>query len=72
MLNSTSERLYYGVPLIAIPQNADQPIIAGQIAKIGAGLQLQTQNLTPIQLREAAEDGLNNKPSYNKSIDRIK
>ncbi|MEH7348424.1 macrolide family glycosyltransferase [Gottfriedia acidiceleris] len=71
-MNSTSEGLYYGVPLIVIPQSADQPIIAEQIAKIGAGLQLQTQNLTPIQLREAAEDVLSNRSSYIKVIDSIK
>jgi len=71
-MNSTSEGLYNGVPLIVIPQNADQPIIAEQIAKIGAGLQLQTQNLTPIQLREAAEEVLNNNSAYNKTIDGIK
>ncbi|KQL39227.1 glycosyl transferase family 1 [Bacillus sp. FJAT-25509] len=71
-MNSTSEGLYYGVPLIVIPQSADQPIIAEQIAKIGAGLQLQTQNLSPIQLREAAEDVLSNRSSYIKVIDSIK
>ena len=71
-MNSTSEGLYNKVPLIVIPQNADQPIIAEQIAKIGAGLQLQIQNLTPIQLREAAEEVINNNSSYNNAIDRIK
>ncbi|MFD4707382.1 macrolide family glycosyltransferase [Gottfriedia sp. NPDC058432] len=71
-MNSTSECLYYGVPLIVNPQSADQPIIAEQIDKIGAGLQLQTQNLTPIQLREAAEDVLSNRSSYIKVIDSIK
>ncbi len=71
-MNSTSEGLYYGVPLIVIPQNADQPMIAEQIAKIGAGLQLQSQNLTPMQLREAAKNVLNNNSSYNKAIDSIK
>ncbi|PGM57357.1 macrolide family glycosyltransferase [Bacillus sp. AFS053548] len=71
-MNSTSEGLYYGVPLIVIPQNADQPMIAEQIAKIGAGLQLQSQNLTQIQLREAAENVLNNNSSYKKAIDSIK
>ncbi|PGZ87771.1 macrolide family glycosyltransferase [Bacillus sp. AFS029533] len=71
-MNSTSEGLYFGVPLIVIPQNADQPIIAEQVAKIGAGLQLQSQNLTQIQLREAAEKVLKNNSSYNKAIDSIK
>ncbi|MCJ8014756.1 glycosyltransferase [Paenibacillus sp. KQZ6P-2] len=52
-MNSTHEGLYYGVPLIVIPQSADQPIIEGQVANIGAGIQLQMQNLTADQLREA-------------------
>jgi len=54
-MNSTHEGLYYGVPLIVVPQNADQPIIAGQVADIGAGIQLQMQSLTAHQLNEAAE-----------------
>ncbi len=65
-MNSTHEGLYYGVPLIAIPQSADQPIIAGQVAKIGAGIQLQMQSLTANQLREAADQVLNN-PSFQKA-----
>ena len=54
-MNSTNESLYYGVPLIVIPQGADQPIIAEQVAKIGAGIPLQMQTLTAQQLFEAAE-----------------
>ncbi|WP_136605399.1 macrolide family glycosyltransferase [Paenibacillus dokdonensis] len=54
-MNSTHEGLYYGVPLIVIPQSADQPIIAAQVSNIGAGITLQMQSLTPNQLREAAE-----------------
>lgn len=54
-MNSTSEGFYCGVPLIVIPQSADQPIIAEQIAKIGAGIQLQMQSLTANQLREAVD-----------------
>jgi len=52
-MNSAHEGLYYGVPLIVIPQSADQPIIAGQVAKLGAGMTLQMQSLTAPQLREA-------------------
>ncbi|WP_018758812.1 macrolide family glycosyltransferase [Paenibacillus terrigena] len=54
-MNSTHEGLYYGVPLIVIPQSADQPIIAEQVANIGAGIQLQMQSLTANQLREAVD-----------------
>jgi MGT family glycosyltransferase len=54
-MNSTHEGLYYGVPLIIIPQSADQPIIAGQVANMGAGIKLQMESLTANQLREAAD-----------------
>ncbi|WP_010502563.1 macrolide family glycosyltransferase [Paenibacillus elgii] len=54
-MNSTSEGLYYGVPLIVLPQSADQPMIARRVAEIGAGLHLSQEGLTAGDLREAAE-----------------
>ncbi|MCE5173465.1 glycosyl transferase family 1 [Paenibacillus profundus] len=54
-MNSTHEGLFYGVPLLVIPQSADQPIIAGQVTNIGAGITLRMQSLTTQQLREAAD-----------------
>ncbi|MGG3466343.1 macrolide family glycosyltransferase [Neobacillus pocheonensis] len=70
-MNSTNEGLYYGVPLIVIPQSADQPIIARQVANIGAGVTLQMQRLTANQLREAAGNVLNN-PSFHKAVLQIR
>jgi MGT family glycosyltransferase len=70
-MNSTSEGLYYGVPLIVIPQSADQPIIAGQVANIGAGITLQMQSLTANQLRETVEHVLNH-PSFNIAVANIR
>jgi len=70
-MNSTHEGLYYGVPLIVIPQSADQPIIAGQVANIGAGVKLQMQGLTANQLREAADYVLN-QSSFLKAITNIR
>ncbi|OPA73044.1 glycosyl transferase family 1 [Paenibacillus selenitireducens] len=66
-MNSTHEGLYYGVPLIVIPQSADQPIIAGQVANIGAGIQLQMQSLTANQLREAVDHVLS-LSSFKKAV----
>lgn len=54
-MNSVHEGLYYGVPLIVIPQGADQPVIAKQVTHIGAGIELQMQSLTAQQLREAVD-----------------
>jgi MGT family glycosyltransferase len=70
-MNSTHEGLYYGVPLIVIPQSADQPIIAEQVANIGAGIKLQMDGLTANQLREAADQVLNS-PSIHKAVSNIR
>ena len=70
-MNSTNEGLYYGVPLIVIPQSADQPIIAQQVTDIGAGIKLQMQSLTANQLREAVDHVLNH-PSFHKAVANIR
>ncbi|MFM1654239.1 macrolide family glycosyltransferase [Brevibacillus sp. B_LB10_24] len=54
-MNSASEGLYYGVPLIVLPQTSDQPIVARRVAEIGAGIQLNDEGLTAEDLKEAAE-----------------
>ncbi|MGO0061600.1 macrolide family glycosyltransferase [Brevibacillus fluminis] len=69
-MNSTNEGLYFGVPLVVLPQSADQPVIAERVAKIGAGLSLQMQSLTASQLRETAEHVLQD-PSFKEAAARI-
>jgi MGT family glycosyltransferase len=66
-MNSAHEGLYYGVPLIVIPQSADQPIIAEQVVNLGAGIKLQMQGLTATELREAVERVLT-LPSFPKAV----
>ncbi|AJS58569.1 macrolide family glycosyltransferase [Paenibacillus sp. IHBB 10380] len=69
-MNSAHEGLYYGIPLIVIPQSADQPIIAGQVTNIGAGITLHMQGLTAQQLREAADHVLS-VYSYKKAAENM-
>ncbi|MCR8630948.1 macrolide family glycosyltransferase [Paenibacillus radicis (ex Xue et al. 2023)] len=57
-MNSTSEGMYYGVPLIVLPQSADQPVVARRVAELGAGTHLNQEGLTAQDLREAAESVL--------------
>ncbi|CAN7672636.1 macrolide family glycosyltransferase [Paenibacillus sp. LjRoot56] len=57
-MNSTHEGLYYGVPLLVIPQSADQPMIAKQVESIGAGVTLQMLTLSTKQLKEAVDQVL--------------
>ena len=49
-MNSAHEGLYNGVPLVVIPQSADQPVVAKQVESLGAGIKLQMQGLTADQL----------------------
>lgn len=70
-MNSTQEGLYFGVPLIVIPMSADQPVIAGQVASIGAGIKLHMHTLTEQQLREAADYVLN-QPAFHKAVANIR
>ncbi|WP_408894878.1 macrolide family glycosyltransferase [Paenibacillus taichungensis] len=70
-MNSTNESLYYGVPLIILPQSADQPIIAEQVVTRGAGLRLQMQTLTASQLREAVDHVLS-APSFEKTAANLR
>ncbi|GGH73585.1 MGT family glycosyltransferase [Pullulanibacillus pueri] len=70
-MNSTNESLYYGVPLIVIPQGADQPMIAARITEIGAGIQMQMDGLTAYQLRQAADKVLN-QSSFHSTVANLK
>ncbi|EOO68299.1 MGT family glycosyltransferase [Bacillus cereus VD196] len=62
-MNSAHEGLYNGVPLVVIPQSADQPVVAKQVESLGAGIKLQMKGLTADQLSESVEMVLNN-PSF--------
>lgn len=54
-MNSSSEALYYGVPLVVIPISGDQPLVAKRVTELGAGVHLDKTSLTPEILREETE-----------------
>ncbi|MCD1261638.1 glycosyl transferase family 1 [Paenibacillus athensensis] len=54
-MNSVHEALYAGVPLVVVPQSADQPVIARQVARLGAGVALDMSDLSVTRLREAVD-----------------
>lgn len=55
-MNSVSEGLCAGVPLLMIPQAADQLFIAQHVQRLGAGKMLRTTKLNAQRLRKAAEE----------------
>ncbi|MDA3625765.1 glycosyltransferase [Saccharopolyspora sp. WRP15-2] len=54
-MGGTMEGLSHGVPLIAVPQAADQFMNAARIEELGLGVQLDGATATPEQLRVALE-----------------
>ena len=55
-MNSVNEGLYAGVPLLVIPQAADQLFIAQHVQRLGAGKMLRSTKLNAQRLRKAAEE----------------
>jgi MGT family glycosyltransferase len=54
-MNSVNESMWYGVPMLVVPQSGDQPFIGPRIAAIGAGLLLQPGAVTPERLWSLTE-----------------
>ena len=53
-MNSVNEAMYAGVPMLVVPQGADQPMVARRVEELGAGLSIRTQDVTEESVRALA------------------
>ncbi len=67
-MNSASEALYYGVPLIMYPQTSEQGAVATRTEQLGAGFRLVKSS--PDAIREAVEAVLLD-PAYRENAEKI-
>ena len=67
-MNSASEGLYFGVPLVMLPQTSEQSGVAVRAEQLGAGLRLR--KTTPDAIRAALEKAMDD-PSYRENAQRI-
>ncbi|QBD81377.1 glycosyl transferase [Ktedonosporobacter rubrisoli] len=52
-MNSTMESLWFGVPLVVVPQMVEQEMNARRVQELGLGLMLEKETLTPEKLQAA-------------------
>lgn len=67
-MNSASEGLYFGIPLVMLPKTSEQAGVAARVHQLGAGKQLKST--TPEGIRAAIEAVLN-EPSYRENARKI-
>jgi zeaxanthin glucosyltransferase len=70
-MNTVSETLAHGLPLVIAPIRHDQPVVASQVARAGAGIRVPFSRVHPAQLREALVTILD-EPSYRQAAERIR
>lgn len=58
-MNSVSESLYFGVPMVLFPQHSEQRMVANRVAELGAGLKLKGKR--PKYLSTAVDEVLANR-----------
>lgn len=54
-MNSVSESLYYGVPVVVIPQMGEQEVVGRRVEQLGAGLYVAKAKATAATLRDGVE-----------------
>jgi MGT family glycosyltransferase len=52
-MNSVMEAIYYGVPMVVVPQQPEQAMTAARVAELGLGVALEPEQTTAGALREA-------------------
>lgn len=62
-MNSVTEAIMAGVPMIVVPQASEQPLIAQQVKAFGMGEVIEPEALSVTRLRAVAEQILSN-PGY--------
>lgn len=56
--NTVCESLANGIPLVVAPIRDDQPVVADQVARVGAGVRVKFARLKPDDLRAAVQRAL--------------
>jgi MGT family glycosyltransferase len=70
-MGSTTEALYYGVPLVCVPQMVEQARNADRVVELGLGVRLDPGDLSAADLR-AAVDAVTGDAAVRAALDRMR
>ena len=70
-MGGTGEAIYYGVPMIAIPQMEEQAITARQIEKLGLGVAFLDESAITSEALKTAIQKLVTEPSYTAAAEQF-
>ncbi len=66
-MNSTMEALWYGVPLVVVPQMPEQALTSRRVAELGLGAALDPSAITAEKLAAAVRT-IDTEPSYADNV----
>jgi MGT family glycosyltransferase len=69
-MGSTMEAILHGVPMVVVPQMAEQALTADRVAELGLGVRLDIDDATPETLADAVGTVLDD-PSYREAVARM-
>ena len=69
-MNSANEGMYFGVPLVVVPQRGDQHMVAARVAQLSAGVAVGPNEVSGEALRAAVESVLGN-PMFGESVRKL-
>jgi MGT family glycosyltransferase len=69
-MNSIMESLYYGMPLVVLPQTPEQKMNARRIIELGLGAAFDLNNLTAESLREAVRE-ISSHPEILRNVQKM-
>ncbi len=70
-MGTVAESLSHGLPLVLAPIRHDQPVVATQVARAGAGIRVSFSRVRPAQLRQALLTILDD-PSYRSAARKVR
>ncbi|WP_179030732.1 macrolide family glycosyltransferase [Paenibacillus kribbensis] len=69
-MNSVNEGIHFNVPLVVLPQDKDQPMVAQRLTELQAGYRITKDRIHVQSLREAVHEVMSN-AAYKEGVQKI-